>query len=271
MKEVIHRYLQQTLTNPQPPGFADFLRGSIALYQICKKLGFELKFDIDSHPIFSYLDIPYHMKINGDISKSTFEVLPPKPYDEMTQILTNYIHNESTPYILTNAFYMENSDMTAEYTFIKSLLSPNIAVLNTITAIKSSCGIQTDIPYSIVHIRLGDNCLLKNADIDKSIIHKIRNYIEQIKQHTSSQLVCIADSTKIKKSISDLCITTTTLPIHTGSLDTGSIDERIITTLSEFFLMSSATEIYCINYWDGSGYSRICSKMYSIPYLCLQL
>jgi hypothetical protein len=267
----VHQYISVCKTNPQPPGFADFLRGSIALYQICKYFGFELKFDVESHPIFTYLDLPSNIKVSIDSSKPTFEVLPPKPYHEMSQILTNHIHTESTPYILTNAFYMEKSDMTDEYTFMKSLLRPNSIIQNTITAIKLSCRIQSNLPYCIIHIRLGDNYLLKNADIDSSIIIKIRNYIEQIKQHTSSQLVCIADSTKIKEYISDLCITTNTVPIHTGSLDTGSIDERIVTTLSEFFLMSSATEIYCINYWDGSGYSKICSKIYSIPYICLQL
>jgi hypothetical protein len=35
-KQCIHKYLNICKTNPQPPGFGDFLRGSIALYNFSK-------------------------------------------------------------------------------------------------------------------------------------------------------------------------------------------------------------------------------------------
>ena len=50
----IHHYLTYCKTNPKPPGFADFIRGTIALYYFSKKYGYELLLDI-KHPMFQYL------------------------------------------------------------------------------------------------------------------------------------------------------------------------------------------------------------------------
>ncbi len=37
LKTCIHQYLTKCKTNPQPPGFADFLRGTRTLYLLSKK------------------------------------------------------------------------------------------------------------------------------------------------------------------------------------------------------------------------------------------
>ena len=84
-------------------------------------------------------------------------------------------------------------------------------------------------------------------------------------------MLFIADSYQLKNSVKDLCKITEINPIHTGSLDIVDIDERLLATLSEFFIMSKASAIYCLNFYDGSGYSKICSKIYSIDYHCLPL
>ena len=53
-KICVHKYLTQCSTNPQPPGFADFLRGTIALYIFSKKYNYQLLLD-GSHPVFTCL------------------------------------------------------------------------------------------------------------------------------------------------------------------------------------------------------------------------
>jgi len=271
MPDVVHRYLMKTLTNPQPPGFADFLRGTLALYQFAKQYAYNFKVDINSHPIFTMLDIPDENKAYIDISDNTIEVLPPIAYGNMASIYQNLFNKQESFNTLTNAYYTENSDMTPEYTFMKSLLQPNTTLRNYISTIKNSTGIDYTKPYVIIHVREGDNVLVYKKDIDQHIVDKVRHYINSIKSQNTTQILLIADSHQLKEKVSDLCQTTKTIPIHTGSLDSENVNEKLLTTLGEFFIMSGASHIYCINHWDGSGYSRICARIYSIGYQCLNL
>ena len=266
MPLIIHRYLTKTYTNPQPPGFADFLRGTIALYQVSIKNNYMLKIDVNSHPIFKFLDIPKESSISLETNIPTVEILPPIGYDAMHGIIESYLHNDLL--ILTNAFYNENKDMTHEYQFIRSILTPSKLLSTYIDSIKAD--LQLNEKYIIIHARIGDNFLVYKNDVQENIINKIRNYIKMISS-TMQPILFIADSYQLKENVKDLCKITSINPIHTGSLDNTDIDERLLATLAEFFIMSTASTIYCINFYDGSGYSKICSKIYSIDYICLPL
>ncbi len=267
---IIHRYLVKTYTNPQPPGFADFLRGTMALYQIANKHNYHLKIDVETHPIFKFLDIPEEYKINLDPTLSTIEITPPIGYDQMESIIESYLKNENDVYFLTNAFYKENKDLTNEYDFMKTVFKPNNLLHNYIESIKTELKLINK-EYIIIHARVGDAFLVYGQTINFILVDRIRNYIKNIIKNTNKQVLFIADSYQLKEYVKDLCKITGINPIHTGSLDNTEVDNRILATLAEFFIMSNATDIYCINFWDGSGYSRICSRIYSINYHCLQL
>jgi hypothetical protein len=272
--EVVHTYLQKTTVNSniggQPPGFADYLRGTIALYQHSKKYNYTLRFDINSHPLFKYLNIPKPL-ISTMKYSSTFELLPPYGYHEMPCIIDTMLLSGTDISILTNCFYEETPNMDNSYNFIKSILNPSDNVLYSLNKLRADIGIDSQTPFSIIHIRLGDKYLVNKDTIDDTLVIKIREYIYSIKINTNVPLIVIADSKEIKDKINDLCYTTTCEPIHTGSLDVSDIDQKLIMVLTEFFLMSMAKEIYCINFHDGSGFSKICSKIYSIPYHTIQL
>jgi hypothetical protein len=268
MPYTIHRYLTKTYTNPQPPGFADFVRGTIALYQLSIKNKYALKIDIQSHPIFKFLDIPKEYSICLD-EQSTIEILPPIEYHNMHNMIESYMHNNSDIVILTNAFYDEKQDMTEEYKMMRSILTPTTILSSYIETIKSDIKLYD--PYIIVHARIGDQFLVYKNDVQQYLISKIRNYIIQISKDNAMPILFIADSYQLKEHVQDICKITSINPIHTGSLDNSDVNERLMATLAEFFIMSTASKIYCINFYDGSGYSRICSKMYSIDYQCLPL
>ena len=269
MPTIHHRYLVKTLTNPQPPGFADFLRGSIALAQLSKGNSYDFKFDVNSHPLFAVLDIPeeYASRLNEE--EPTIEILPPIPYDHMASSIASHLNGESDLNILTNAFYDERSAQP-QYELMRTILQPSQQLITHIEKIKSSTSINYKEPYVIIHIRLGDKYLVDKNDIPSNIIHNVRYHIENILRH-HPQVLVLADSLKLKEQIADLCQTTSSAPIHTGSLDTDAVEDRMLTTVGEFFIMSKAYHIYCLNFYDGSGYSRICSRIYSIPYECISL
>jgi hypothetical protein len=171
-----------------------------------------------------------------------------------------YIHTDSLMVIQP---IIDNVDMTKEYQMIRSILTPNARLLSYIETITSD--IQLHDPYIIVHARIGDQFLVYKNDIQQHIIGKIRNYIIQLSKENEMPILFIADSYQLKQHVHDLCKVTTINPIHTGSLDNSDVDDRLMATLAEFFMMSTASKIYCINFYDGSGYSRICSKIYSPP------
>jgi hypothetical protein len=269
MPSIHHRYLIKTLTNPQPPGFADFLRGSIALAQLCAIHSYEFKLDISSHPIFTLLDIPEEFTSRLDYAEPTLEILPPIPYDGMKTSIVSHLKGESDLNILTNAFYDEGSVET-QYKLMRTILQPSQHLIAHIEDIKNSTAIDYTQRYVIIHIRLGDKYLVNKNDIPSNIIHNVRYHVERIIQE-HSRVLLLADSFKLKEQVKDLCQTTLTAPIHTGSLDIEGVEDRMLNTLGEFFIMSKASQIYCLNFYDGSGYSRICSKIYSIPYHCISL
>jgi hypothetical protein len=217
------------------------------------------------------LNIPEEYRAYIDPSEETIEIIPPISYDDMPSIFYNIFTKLQSFNVLTNAFYTEYQDMSGEYMFMKSLLIPNETLTKYIDDIKKVTRINYSEPYAVIHVREGDKVLVDKKDIDKAIVEKVRNYINIIKSKVNLQLLFIADSHQLKEKISDICETTNTIPIHTGSLDSENVNERLLTTLAEFFIMSKASHIYCINHWDGSGYSRICSRIFSINYECLNL
>ena len=76
----IHHYLTECKTVEQPPGFADFLRGTLALYKLSKQ--YKYRFELErTHPVFSYL------KTSDPVKESTeslieMESLTDKPLME---------------------------------------------------------------------------------------------------------------------------------------------------------------------------------------------
>lgn len=267
MKRVVHRYLTVAKTIAQPPGFADFIRGTIAVYQFSKQYNYKFKIDSDSHPIFKLLDMPSEFTVKLDPSEDTLEIFN---YDNMSPMIEDMFKMNVDFNIYTHAYYKNNSDMSDEYNFIKLLLNPSLELYTHINIIKNSINIDFLKPYTIIHVRLGDKPLLYNTSVEGEIVNRIRSYIQAVKQ-TSIQVLLITDSSDLKNKVSDICSITNSIPIHMGSLDNADIKQRLLDTLSEFFLMSKSNVIHCISYWDKSGFSYICSKIYSIPYYCMKL
>jgi len=52
---VIHQYLNKYTTVQLPPGFADFIKGTLYLYQTCRAQGRTLLVDFTHHPIGKFM------------------------------------------------------------------------------------------------------------------------------------------------------------------------------------------------------------------------
>ena len=268
-KVCVHKYLTQCLSNPQPPGFADFLRGTIALYFFSKKYNYQLLLD-GSHPVFTCLKPNKNISLNHHIN--VHEFLPPLSYNH-TYITLDTMFDKGTSFnVMTNSFYtlkngkLENygpiTEDCAEY--MRDILSPSIEVENKMKEILEMHNLTH---YKVIHLRLGDK-FLHNNKYDDELYNLYYNKILELK---NDKYILLSDSSiianKLKKEINELNDSIHLYywdnnKIHLGDLKNKNSDNsNIVDTMVDFFIMSKSSEIIS----NGSGFSQVASVIYSIP------
>jgi len=266
----VHKYLTKCITNPQPPGFADFLRGTIALYIFAKKYDYTLCID-RSHPVFNYL------KGNYEHIGYTEELLSPLSYEHIYSILENKFKSKKSFSVMTNSFYNLQNGVLSNYgkitpdcaNYMKDLLSPTLKVENKLSFVFNEIyKINMNSHFNIIHLRFGDIFIennIYNDEIYDLYYNKINKLInEKSNEKLNEKYVLISDSAEIAKKLK------TNIPellywdnskIHLGSLQFNS-DSNILDTLVDFFIISKSNEIFS----NGSGFSNINSIIYNIKY-----
>jgi len=260
-KTVIHNYLSYCKTNPQPPGFGDFIRGTIALYELSKIYNYELLID-NSHPIFKLLvsDKIVENKWTGEV----YEFLPPTSYEDIYTQLEIIFKKDESFSLLTNSFY--KNEITDDCkAFLKDILTPNDELNEKIDTVYQTMNLNTQIHYSVIHLRFGDNCL-HNDVFDEYFLQKSYNKIyEFIKNHPDTQFVLLTDSNvignELKKRIPSLFYFNNK-KIHLGDLK--NLEHGVSDTLVDFFIMTKSEQIFYLNH---SGFSRYICEIYNKNYI----
>jgi len=261
-KRCIHKYLTVCQTNPQPPGLGDFLRGTIALFQLAKSSGYSLCFD-GSHPIFKYLREHPAIVIED---KPTIELIPPLSYDDIHNRLVALFQSKRPFSVLTNSFYKE--EITEECkTFLRDVFKPNDIVEEKIRQVfETVYGISPENGFHAIHIRFGDR-FIHNNDYDHGIFEGYRNRIMNVMaEEPTTPHILIADSAaisrKLKETIPEL------LYWDNGKIHLGDLlqpRDNVLDTLVDFFILSRARTIRS----NGSGFSSYVSQTYNIQYMGL--
>ena len=257
----VHKYLTKCITNPQPPGFADFLRGTIALYIFAKKYHYTLSID-RSHPVFKYLKGE-----NTNISGYTEELLPPLSYQNIYSILDNKFKSRKSFSVMTNSFYNLQNGILSNYgditpdcaNYMKDLLSPTIEVENKLSYVFNEV-YKINGPFNVIHLRFGD-VFIENNIYNDQMYNLYYNKINKLINKLNEKYVLISDSAeiakKLKTNIPELLYWDNT-KIHLGSLQSNDILDTIV----DFFIISKSNEIFS----NGSGFSNINSIIYNIKY-----
>ena len=267
----VHKYLTKCLTNPQPPGFADFLRGTIALYNFSKKYDYQLFVD-GSHPVFTFL------KSNKNIiltDLNIHEFLPPLSYNHIHTLLDKMFNKGQSFGVMTNSFYTLKNGILENYgpitedcrDYLKDILSPTLEVENKMKEVLDMYNLTN---YKVIHLRFGD-IFLNEDEYDED---RYKLYYNKIIELKHDKYVLLSDSSiianKLKKEINELGTNNTidlyywdNNKIHLGDLkNKKSNNSNILDTMVDFFIMSKSTEIIA----NGSGFSKISSIIYDIPY-----
>lgn len=269
VKMCVHTYLTTVTSDHQPPGFADFLRGTIALYGLSKKYGYNLYLG-SGHPLFHY------MKPNRYIINTYSDVIDITngDYRDLYQKLECLFKSNKSFSTFTHSFYhFENGNLTNWGNieedckkYIKDILTPSIELETKINNILHN--VYNINEFKVIHIRFGDNYIHNNVydeNVYTSYYNKICNLMDK-----NVKYVLITDSSamgnKLKMTIPELYYWNNS-KIHLG--DVKNHPSGILDTLVDFFIMSRSTEIISSNVlYEGSvsGFSHVVSLLYNITY-----
>ena len=286
MKSCIHKYTLKCQTNPQPPGFADFLRGTIALFYFSQKYGYSLLIDSE-HPLFKFLKNNSKFTL-CNASEQILEFLPPSSYDEIYVKLENTFNKGDSFSLITNSFYDYQYGRLSNFgnishscrQYMQDILQPSIEIENRLQYLSNYVyKINFSDPFKVIHLRCGDICI--HSDVyDDNLYNRCYNKIcEIMNQDVNIPYILLSDSSsianKLKENITNLHYFANK-KIHMGDLkfhekddscynNMSYSDSAIFDTLVDFFIMSKAITI--IVPLVDSGFSKVASVIYNIPYI----
>jgi hypothetical protein len=259
-KIVIHTWTQNVKNLQQTEiehfwGLGDLIRGAVKLFQLSKKMNFELIIDIQHHPISKFLkctNTKYKDLVNKNANNIEF-VMPGE--------VEKYIESNENDIImfLTNDL-CDESDIDDECKeFIKNIFTPTDFFKEYIS-IKMSDIKTIENDYNIIHFRLGDEELVRQnaSQYDNEILDKLM-------QNKEDGDILMSDSEYFKKYVQkniDMNMFDTRT-VHFGYQKRPSI---MMDTLFEFFMLMNAKKIktYSVYSWI-SGFVYWVHKIYDVP------
>jgi hypothetical protein len=282
---IIHTYSSSCKTVPVPPGFADFLRGTMYLYQESQtnNKNIDLIVDFSRHPISKFINTPnkntqeLYQKILEDYETS--EIV--ECFHKDNYKIKDIVKKSSNPptRVFTFEWYKEfnTQDSLPPYLkdYMQELLDFNQDIREDADYIlKTQLNLNPN-EFCVLHLRIGDHMSCQES---VPIPPNIENYIEtEILPTWGKKVLIISDSYYIKTYLKTKYNLPATdfIPVHLGTTKTfltsqdgyGTSDTDIGQTVIEFIMMSKAKQIYLYSVYDwGSGFSYICSHIYGIPY-----
>jgi len=277
MNQCIHTYLRVCNTNPQPPGIADFIRGTICLFQECQKYKYTFLLN-NSHPIFQYLRP--HPQLTSEQHSYVHEFIPGSSFylynDIYAALVQAFDMNESFSCI-SNSFYTRINNEMCHWgpiqndckQFLKDLFVPTDEMNQYIQDIFTTININCGRPYRVIHLRFGDD-YIHQGTFDENRLAVFCEKIQTIIMD-GSQYILLTDSVTmgsvLKEKIPSLFYYNNK-KVHLGDLrtplhisDFNELD-GVRDTMADFFILSKSEKIYS----NGSGFSLIHSLIHDIEY-----
>lgn len=258
---IVHSYMQ----TPGGMGLGDFLRGSLALHQLCANERTQLMITFKNHPVGKYIVSPHVLDLEThDLNNQCVHL------HELRRRLNEMCGRRRIRGVnlalLCNTFpRFPISNSTKE--FLKSALIPT-AELNE--RIKETI---SDTNFEVIHIRVGD-LLAYNTTVNYTVqydrhemISKLCRYIDRIKENNMNHLILMCDSDAVKDELGRKCNiqTSDAKSVHLN-VATDKDDACILDTLVDFFMLTRAKAIhqYSVHGW-GSTFSNAAHWIYDVP------
>lgn len=271
-KKLLIRHVFKSHKGGDTIGFGDFLRGSLYLHYLSRKLSFNLIINIKSHPVNNYIESNDNVDISEDIifythsnDKKLHEIIISKIKEQKitdSQIEINLMTN------IFPTFDLINDD---DYIWFRNTFVPNKFLLSKINNYLTDNNLKPN-EFDILHIRCGDIFIRGNIKIeDLNIFNKLNQTINNI-LNLNKKCILISDYENLGIILNNHYkrnfIITNVKPVHTGVTN----ENNLFGTLFELFILKYANNIYNLSiYGWPSSFSYWISKAYKINYKYFQL
>ena len=283
LKKVVNLF-QKRYTNGNSMGFGDYIRGSLALIQICQIHRLQFDMNYVNHPVSKFLT---NTTNNDEISIQSNSI----NYNGITMFTdNNFDRNDKTfhkrmvdllnsvttshHYLFCNSFPIVHPNPT-QRRIVASKIQPNEVLQEAIQGTMTELGLERG-GYRVIHIRTGDRYLLNNARLDANLINKVVSTINKnVAKLSPFKYLILSDNTELKKVLANIyCKNNNTdkFVIQLGKsithLGEGAVkdDESVKNTLVDFFLLAQSNAIISMSpYLHESSFSKYCGILFGIP------
>ncbi len=260
-----HTKCIQNVYIPESPfwGLGDYLRGSLSLAGICESLGLSFGLNYCQHPISMYLTNEQSSMDSVDFSK-----VPQFPIEDtlnLVSALKEVVKMQNNQNMLipltTNCWQLENGISDTTRNIMRKSLTPATELE---LAIKELQSILPSHEYNAVHIRMGDKYLIYGEQNEKLYFTFYTMIVSALP--TDMPYILFSDDNNLKEYCKKKGMyVSPSNPCHLSS-SSQSIAEKVKGTLSDFFCISRAKNIYKYsNHGYGSGFVDWCADIYGIP------
>lgn len=277
VKQIVNVY-QQTYINGSAEGFGDYLRGCISLSLLCSYLNLEFGMNIKNHIIHNFINTSNHQdnSINYNSIKKISIADKYSNTNDINEIISEINNTRGEICYLYTTLYFDqttlynNSKNLYIYSVIKYII-PNNNLNNLMNQFINEYKLNQR-GYNIIHIRGGDEFLIKNS-FNKTIIDTFIIFmIQKLKRimNRSFVYIIIGDNNYCKKILNNAFSNTininNTNPVHLGIGNTNV--NNVMSTMMDFYLMSNASQVISFSrYTHGSGFSKWASFLFNKPYI----
>jgi len=165
-KTIVHKYITYCKTVVIPPGFGDFLRGTLYLYQLSQKLGLELIIDFSSHPIGKWIVQQHRYNLEHIQDSDTREF-----FNENMCMTEKYIQDNVSPILICHNWPLRPLDLLTKL-YLQQIITFNESFHNEIK--DELKRLKFPEKYCVIHVRTGDrNTYTISDNMEQYIINHI--------------------------------------------------------------------------------------------------
>lgn len=249
-------------------GWGDFLRGSMALYQLCQEQGLAFDIHLDNHPLSEFIVSSEKETVD---EKDVYNCMGVHFNDtDHYQRLVNHLHQGVHPvlYMGSNSFLLHEPVDLATRAFMQSKIRPTLEIKNYVRYTLYQLRLRPK-QFCVLHIRTGDQYLLDKKPFPTHTAENIATFLTN-NIHPRTRYLLLSDNNDLKRFLQQkfpnqfrsYCKSIT----HLGE-DSAKTRDTIRNTLLDFYIMRLAKKIYGMtSYPHGSGFCQTCATVYNIPY-----
>jgi hypothetical protein len=269
MKIVRHTYRTRCTTVRQPPGFGDYLRGSIGLAILAQEQGFSLKIDLSHHPVGAFVrdnHPPIAPPAEG-VGEEAGEIA--EFFNERADLLPTFLANmgeDESVSLTTNCV----PDVDKVTDAVRELVRSQLTWESSIEAAAEDIRRQiSEEAFAILHIRVADEHFQARSVGMGSLCGHIEKHVLP---NWRGRLLVLSNNQAVKRTLSERY----SLPVvPTGTVHLGEcngVESDVRDTLIDFAIMSRASTIFSHSAYSwNSGFSRWCACLYDVPFVAIRI